>query len=456
MSRRAGPARRATRFLKSILRAPTSAARNAHRAVRAHPLRAIAILAIWLSLTSLVLTSTLPIALATVAPELALLLNANDPNALMVKANQIRSNAFAKAGTEEKADNRSEAWRAEVEDITRRVIEVDPLNASAYTLLGDAATDPRRRRDLMSEAMKRSRRQSEATFELMRRSAQVGEFGALINFADIILRTRPDQQSAVLTTLALLSENPDAQPDLIQWIIRSPSARTAFFRQLNTVVTHADAPAQLMQKLTELGHPPNIDEINQYVSAIITWKFPEYAYNVWLQSLPEETLGTVGLLNDAHFGQDPGRGPFDWHMSTGRNAIGDFVAIPSVAYGRVFHVTFGVGRVQFPEISQTLVLAPGRYELGNGLQGSIIGKRGLHWEVNCLYGKRVVLGRSEPLLGQFAGWTENKFEFDVPETPDCAGQVLRLYHDARSPSEQLVRGEVWLGGLTLRFLSDRG
>ena len=120
----------------------------------------------------------------------------------------------------------------------------------------------------------------------------------------------------------------------------------------------------------------------------------------------------------------------------------------------MFHVTFGVGRVQFPEVSQTLVLAPGRYELGNGLQGSIIGKRGLRWEVNCLYGKRVALGRSEPLLGQFAGWTENKFEFVVPETPDCAGQVLRLYHDARSPSEQLVRGEVWLGGLTLNFLND--
>ena len=455
MSRRRNPVHRARRFLQSMVRFPATAALDAYRAVRAHPVRAITVLAIWLVSTALVLTSTLPIALAPMAPELALVLNASNPEALLVKANRIRSDALAKLDTKENADDGSDTWRSEVEDIARHVIAVDPLSAPAYSLLADAVTDLQQRRDLLTEAMKRSRRQSEATLELMRQSAEKGNYEALIDYAGILLRTQPDQQSAILAALVPLAENPDAQPALIQWIIRSPSTRAAFYSQLYTSVTRADVPEQLMQKLTELGHPPSIDEINQYVSAIIAWRFPEYAYNIWLQSLPDAVLGTVGLLNDGHFEQDPGLGPFDWQMATGRNAIGEFVALPGVAKGRVFHVTFGIGRVQFPEISQTLVLAPGRYELASGLRGSVVGKRGLLWEIDCLYGKRAMLGRSEPMLGQFANWTESAFEFEVPDKPDCAGQVLRLYHDARSASEQLVRGEVWLGGLTLKSLANR-
>lgn len=454
MSRRPSLVRSATRLMTSTLGAVTAATLQARQKLRAHPKRGISVLAICLALVVLVMTSTLPIALAPLAPQLALMLSPNNPDALLAKANRIRADGLATMDEKERSDSGSDAWRDEVKAIAWRVIAVDPLNAAAYMLLADTVTDPAQRLDFLREAMRRSRRQSAATLALMQQSAKSGNFSALIDYADILLRTRPEIGGSVLAVLTPLAEIPEARPALIQWIIRSPFWRPFFFKQLNTSVTAVDTPAQLMQTLAERGYPPKTNEINQYISAILAWKLPDYAYNIWLQSIPAEILGTVDLLNDANFDQAPGSGPFDWRMAAAANSVGEFTTLPEVAHGRVFHVMFGGGRVEFPEISQTLVLAPGRYELKSQARGSVIGKRGLLWGIDCLYGKKAPIGRSEPLLGQITNWTDHAFQFVVPDTPDCAAQTLRFYHDSRFASEQLIDGEIWLAHLRLRRIDD--
>ena len=41
-----------------------------------------------------------------------------------------------------------------------------------------------------------------------------------------------------------------------------------------------------------------------------------------------------------------------------------------------------------------------------------------------------------------------------PESGDCVGQVLRLFHDSRSASEEFISGEVWFAGLHLERVAS--
>jgi hypothetical protein len=51
-------------------------------------------------------------------------------------------------------------------------------------------------------------------------------------------------------------------------------------------------------------------------------------------------------------------------------------------------------------------------------------------------------------MGQSQQWRLFSLEIEVPRD-HCTGQVLRLYHDARSPSEEFIAGEVWFSSLSL-------
>jgi len=117
------------------------------------------------------------------------------------------------------------------------------------------------------------------------------------------------------------------------------------------------------------------------------------------------------------------------------------------------HIRFGDGRVRFPEVSQVVFMGPGRYRLEGRLNGAISGKRGLRWQLRCASGARRVLAETDMLLGQAQQWQVFTLEADVPQPGQCRGQTLRLFHDARSASEELLSGEIWFSGLRLERIS---
>jgi hypothetical protein len=55
-------------------------------------------------------------------------------------------------------------------------------------------------------------------------------------------------------------------------------------------------------------------------------------------------------------------------------------------------------------------------------------------------------------LGESGHWRIFMLEAEVPELQECRGQVLRLFHDSRSASEQFLSGEVWFRDLRLEHL----
>ena len=183
-----------------------------------------------------------------------------------------------------------------------------------------------------------------------------------------------------------------------------------------------------MISLKESSKPPSNRELASYLNFLISKNLIDVAYNAWLRFLPRPELEAVGLLTHSNFEKDPSGLPFDWQIARGVNSAAEFVAL-GIHGERALHVSFGMGRVRFAEVSQVIFLSPGKYRLEGKLRGSIISKRGLRWQVSCMSGNRRSLAETDMLLGQSQQWRNFSLEVDVPKAEDCAGQLLRLFHD---------------------------
>jgi len=472
--------------LSSWRRAGAKWRRQVIETLLAHPRRTVRIGAILVVLLALVATTTLPMALAPTAPGLARALNGHDPQARLAEAEAARADFFKlnrasqpaapQPATEpEKVDTIAELPEAQpaaagssgdvtpaenedkathIRKLAAAVTAVDPLNPVPFRMEAEVTSDGDEKRRLMDESAKRSRRDLPTIIWLFQDDLKNKRYESALSYADMLLRTTPGLQGQVLAILGHLAEDPEGRPALLHWLAKSASWRLSFFRALNRGITQADTPFKLMQDLEKMGEPPTPEELNQYLTFLLEKKFPDYAYNVWLQTQPVEVLRHMGFLNNPSFEQDPAGDPYDWSMTRSRNAVGEFIPLPDLGGQRAFHVVLGPGRVQFPQLRQTINLTPGRYRLDGKIRGTVVGKRGLVWQVQCYYKANPPLGRTEQLLGQSGSWRLFSLEFQVPDTPECKAQILSLIHDARSASEELVTGEAWFDDLNLTRVEE--
>ncbi len=425
-----------------------------------------------------VVTKSLPYALAPSYPDTALGLNPNNPAALMVKAEQIRqrllnlSGALERTGSQETAGlpkrdtiahlpearsaNLSEpqgerdALNSEVRRLALRTIAIDPLNAEAFRLMAETSGTQDQVRALMREAANRSRREFVAQFWLLIDSSYQRNFRAAIKHADILLRTRPELSQYVLGYLARIADDEDGRDLLIKELAKGPTWRPSFFAALPQNAKQ-DTPLKIMMALQESVKPVGDRELAPYLNALIAKNLIDQAYNVWLQFLPK-TEPLPGLITHASFEHEPTGLPFDWQLARGVNSIAEFVPLGPEEHA--LHVTFGSGRAQVPEARQVLVLGPGKYRMEGKLRGSVIAKRGLRWQLQCASGSRKVLGETDMLMGESHQWRVFSFEAEIPQTEDCRGQMLRLFHDSRSASEEIISGEIWFTGLHIERVPE--
>ncbi|MGO9173850.1 MAG: hypothetical protein ACLP7P_18060 [Rhodomicrobium sp.] len=434
-----------------------------------------------LALVWLVLTKSLPFALAPAAPDLALALDPGNPVALVVKARQISERLLAQSGVAQRpaeaqepsasgeGDNTldrlpkaassggpgeplgdREAMRKEIARLASLALARDPLNAEAVRLLAETAGDDGRVRMLMEEAAGRSRRESAALFWLLNDSLYRKDYRNALDYADILLRTQPELSGYVVNYVAFMAQEPDGLPLVAGVLAKRPSWRGMFFASLPRSVQQIDVPLKLMTALKESGSPPSEKELAPYLDVLISKDRTDAAYNAWLQFLPPAELANLNLITNGDFESPPSGLPFDWRIARGLNAVAELVPSGSGGSEGLLHVSFGSGRVTFPELSQIILLAPGRYRLEGKLRGRIIAKRGLRWQLRCAGGAHRLLAETEMLMGESQEWRLFSLDAEVPESGDCIGQMLRLFHDSRSASEEFISGEVWFAGLRLR------
>jgi len=449
------------------------------RAIRAHPGRAVLLAGLGVVLIGLVVTKSLPYALASVAPELALKLDPSNAKALITLAERERDQLLAlkrveesqeapgasssrpsqhpaTEATEPAADETTDAQAEEVEALTaqirslaKRAIVSSPLNATAYRLLGELAGKPEDARALMQAAVDRSRRETIALFWLMNDAFVREDYKTVIDHADTLLRSRPQLAAYVMRYLGEVAADDEGRKFLVARLMDKPRWLGAFFAWLPRSVKDGRTPLRVMLDLKQVGQDVSNKDLQPYLDFMISKGLVDAAYNAWLQMQPVASLEKLGLVTNAGFEQEPSGLPFDWRIAKGLNAVAE---IAPVGGGRALHIAFGVGHVKFPVVSQILVMPAGHYRLEGTMRGELKAKRGLRWEIGCLKGAQI--GGTDMLWGAGAKWTTFASDFSVPEGENCHGQQLRLVHQARSRSEEFVAGEIWFDSLQLVRATD--
>lgn len=125
----------------------------------------------------------------------------------------------------------------------------------------------------------------------------------------------------------------------------------------------------------------------------------------------------------------------------------DIAPRPDAPDKHALFLEFGQGRVDFPGVSQTIMLAPGAYRFKGSFKGEVVGRRGLQWSVSCM-GGGTAIGESQMILGSSPGWQDFEFAIAAPDS-GCRPQSVRLGLAARSASEQLVSGSIWFDELSI-------
>lgn len=454
--------------------------------IRTHPGRAGLVAVVCIGLVALIATTTLPMAL--VAHEsLALRLSPDNPFALQVKAEKLRARLMTLTGgplldsrpalqgtasgklaipydipeevAEEDEDVKArESLRQEIETLARRIIKNDPLNARAYTLLAETTSDTAQIKPLMRAALERSRREVSAVYWLLNDALYRREFAEVIEYAHIALVTKPTFTDLTVSFLGPLADDPEGREHLARYLVSDVanaaySARKNVLARLHTVVRERDSPFELYKLLKASGSPVSTAEIKPYLDTLIVRRQYDLAYSVWLWHLPEDQLSRLGLLYNPGFERKPSGLPFDWQIGPSQGAVVEFTRAPG-SRGQQLNVAFGVGRVRMGEVSQLVILAPGRYRFSGRVRGELQGARGLRWQAVCLNQRATLIGQTDMFIGRVPEWLDFEAELKVPDGDDCPIQKIRLVHDSRSSSEQLVSGRVSYDDLGLARIQE--
>ncbi len=431
--------------------------------------RAMLLALLGLLLVWQVVTRSFAAYLADAAPEAALRLDAAHPVALLAlaarKLNESQAANDAKqqvAGIGRRAGTKVPAaapeaartpgpvppvpdpqTREEIRAMTQLALLGDPLNARALRILGqlaDGASDEERTERLMKAAADRSLRESVAVYWLMRKSLEKLDYTAAVQYADTLLRTRPQVVAQVMPVLAEIAENKIASSEIKKLLASNPPWRPQFFWLLPNNISDARTPLEILLSLRETPAPPTNADLKFYLDFLVLHKLYELAYYTWLQFLPAEQLSSAGLLFNGSFEVDPSGLPFDWVIAQGSGVTAGRAVLPDSDGQHGLAIEFGHGRVDFHPVTQMTMLAPGAYRLTGKYQGQITGRRGMVWRVSCA-GAGGPIGETPMILGIAPKWKDFDLPFTVPAT-GCRAQMVRLELDARSASEQMVSGSI--------------
>jgi hypothetical protein len=403
-----------------------------------------------------VTSRTLSAYLANVAPEHALAIRARQTAALLNLADQKLDEfeSTASAGTDARSLNSDPAVNQQIRELAVQALSDDPLNSRALRILGqlaDRSRDETRAWLFMRTSARYSMNESFAVAWLVDKSFEKKEYGDTLNYADVLLRTRPQLISYIMPTLVQIAENKDASSGLRKLLSSGPPWRAQFFDALPNSISDARTPLDLLLAAKDSPHPPTTDDLRGYLYFLIEHKFYALAYYAWLQFLPAEQLSSLGPLFNGSFETVPSGLPFDWVITPGSGVTIDIAPAPDRDGERALVVAFEQGRVDFRGVTQLIMLAPGKYRFNGKYTGEMIGQRGLKWRVTCAGG--AMIGESGMVAGRASTWKDLEFPFAVPGA-DCPAQFLRLDLDARMSSEQFASGTLWFDDLRVARLAD--
>ena len=328
----------------------------------------------------------------------------------------------------------------------------EPLSARSLRILGQATKEPENIRRFMDAAIATSLHESRAVVWLIAFNFEQKNYAETARLADALLRSRPNMNE-VVGMLGKMAET-DGRSEVLKLLVQRPPWRGVFFQHLEWGISDARTPLQLLLALQSEDAGPSSEEVQSYISLLMRNKLYEFAYYTWLLFLPEEQLSTTGLLANADFKFPLSGEAFDWALKGAEGVRVGIEPEPDNPKKPGLHLSFLGGRVGDHSLSQKLTLSPGSYRMSGRQMGNLIGPRGVRWQVACLDSPSSPPMALGPMLTGANQWAPYEFEINVPKVA-CPAQEVKLYLDARSASERIVSGQIWLDDLNIRRSSDR-
>jgi hypothetical protein len=339
----------------------------------------------------------------------------------------------------------------EIQRLARQAVERAPLSAEGLRLLGQIAE---RKGDLsradlyMTLAFQRSRHDVYPTFWKMHRSMEAGNWPAVVRYGDALMRSFPLTVQNAVPYLARALEFEQSRGELTQLLSSAPPWRASFFRELPRYIADTRLPMDLLTKLKTGPAPATAVEVNHFLQHLLQHQMYDVAYFVFLQFLPSEELARAGLLFNGSFETKPVGLVFDWRLLVGSGSRVEIAPRQDRPNEKALLIEFHSGRVDFAPVEQVTMIPPGPHRFTGTWTGELIARRGLRVRAYCQYpNQSVQIGESSLIVGTAKQWRRFEFNFTVP--PACPIQRIQIMLDARTESERLVTGAVWIDELTV-------
>jgi tetratricopeptide (TPR) repeat protein len=337
----------------------------------------------------------------------------------------------------------------------QRALRARPMDDNALLALGLIADRQNQKgtANLLAQmAGERSWRNQATQIWLYDLAVRKGNFVDAIPHADAIFRVQPDSQEKFFPALAAFTTVPSAFKALTDFLKTDPPWRDSFLGYLSTGLKNKDLLDEVYADLKDSASPPTTAELRSYWDRLIKDGRFEQAVEIWLTTLPKAEAAKESHPYNGDFSHQPDGSPFDWVLKSETGADSEIVG--SDPSGKpALHVQFSGARVDFANVSELMVLRPGRYNFSGKIRADELRtSRGLWWRIFCAEGPHQTIMHTD-LVSTSMPLTDFVVEFDVP-AERCKAQWLRLESPARIDSEKRIEGEVWYR--TLRIVPIAG
>lgn len=375
---------------------------------------------------------------AAFEPERALAWDSHNPQALLSLARR------------QLGDGEIPAARA----TARELLQSDPLAASAFAVLAEAAQadgDDSQAMRLYTLALRRAPRDLHVRAWIADREIAEGRYTDALADLDLLLRISPSQRRTLLPAMADLAAHRPAFADaLLQTLARDPDWSDAMLDAL--LDTGDDASVDRIFGALEQQHRLSDAKIGRWLDRLMQEGRWGEAYSRWA-SVALEAGGALPAVYDGGFEQPPSGIGFDWRM---RDSAGVYIERERTrgASGEyAVRITFLHRRAPEIELAQTLLLAPGAYRLHfRSRAESLHSDKGIEWAITC-EGAAAPLAVSAPIEGS-SDWKPADIAFDVP-ADGCPAQRLGLRNPGAGGAGKIVSGTVWFDDVAIDPLPHR-
>lgn len=336
-----------------------------------------------------------------------------------------------------------------------RGVQAYPLDGRNYRVLAsiaDARGDTSHALPLFQIAAERSPRDLPTRQMLVEYALKSGNMDQALQQLDQILRLDWTLAPELLPRMVRLAEFPATESAFVRALAQQPQWRARF---LQTLATQASDPGLVDRIYNRIDSTPgaalSLDERAVWINRLIRDRNWSEAYFTWVSSLPASQRVALGNVFDGDFAFPPGNGVFGWQISPVVGADVRTAASTKADVGKTLAIDFDGTQITFRNVSQLLVLSPGRYVLHGKAQADALDTgRGLQWVLTCAEGQQQLLA-SSPLLVGTQPWQDFAVAFEVPGDL-CGGQWLRLQMGA----PDRISGHAAYAALSVERAPDAG